>query len=414
MALVKLHISSLASLCFIGASSESIGKTLRFHEHAGSAFDVHSADVFGSTMSRIFTEYEGLPVGANALNKAGWMKHDCDENLGYAWTKGKDSLGNNIGLTTKEPLKLYTNEDGLPSGVGTIIRKYLPPSQIKYTTKNSLVEVVLEKNDEEYWHVDVAFRTGNQCVNGMHSEGIGDKLTLNPGAASEDEDESIEIPLNKNDAVTNGWQKGSCFDGMGWHYFYNTHESPLPLPMDSGHWNKGDLLPVVAMYYEGKINAIFFASAVSQSTPLWWRPGLPRRNKWEPANLPDPLMCANFCGECGFVTTDLETSFDMTAFSTMHIYFNDHNAVKCADDSVGSLKCVVGTSLGCCESDVFVDRPLAFVNGEAAFQPFANQGWIWVSVGGGFGLFVSVVAAFIVKRRRQSSVRTVQSSELVA
>ena len=58
-----------------------------------------------------------------------------------------------------------------------------------------------------------------------------------------------------------GYVRGACFDGMGWHYFKD-----LLAPNGTISWQASNLMPVVPMYdpIHGKFNAIFFASAVVQ------------------------------------------------------------------------------------------------------------------------------------------------------
>ena len=64
-----------------------------------------------------------------------------------------------------------------------------------------------------------------------------------------------------------GYVRGACFDGMGWHYFKD-----LLAPNGTISWQASNLMPVVPMYdpIHGKFNAIFFASAVVQP----WNPGV--------------------------------------------------------------------------------------------------------------------------------------------
>lgn len=148
-----------------------------------------------------------------------------------------------------------------------------------------------------------------------------------------------------------GYVRGACFDGMGWHYFKD-----LLAPNGTISWQASNLMPVVPMYdpIHGKFNAIFFASAVVQQVSTWalWLghfglgtcqrlfslllteqafnnkslpvalPALrfhnngsrnhrrcvfqadsffPAANSWEPIPLTDSMQCANFCdSNCGF------------------------------------------------------------------------------------------------------------------
>lgn len=105
---------------------------------------------------------------------------------------------------------------------------------------------------------------------------------------------------------------------MGWHWFKD-----LRAPHGEMSWDALNLMPVVPMYspVEGRINAIFFASAIVQQQLL-----PPADNEWEPVPLPNALMCGNFCDDsCRFNGTDI--------WSTMHFYFHDHGApaLKCTE-----------------------------------------------------------------------------------
>lgn len=271
--------------------------------------DVSAADTSGqgflggSVMERVYTNYASLPVGREALQAAGWTKHntECDEHLGYAWTQ------HSSGPTTRKPLILYTTADGLPAGVGTIIQNFMPEQQKKWVTKSPLVAAADSQNDA--FQIDVAFRSSDVCTEGAGHSGIGDRLIVNPGG-----EDSMEVPLTYDDS----WKLGSCYDGMGTHAFLNTNDPSSTMP-----WQTSDLFPIVPMYHEGEISAIFFASVTSQVT-------IPMidANWWEPVTLDDAAMCTNACDEkCDFTGNEGKEEW-----STMHIYFNDHTKIKCAPD----------------------------------------------------------------------------------
>ena len=63
-----------------------------------------------------------------------------------------------------------------------------------------------------------------------------------------------------------GYHRGSCFNGMGWHYFKD-----LAAPPEKMSWQADNLMPVVPMYdpVKGRINAIFFSSAIVQQAVCW-------------------------------------------------------------------------------------------------------------------------------------------------
>jgi hypothetical protein len=268
---------------------------------AGSSFG-------GDVMERQFTMYNGVPVGEDALRHAGWHKHDengCDPHLGFGWTKYRS------GATRSEPLVVYTTAGGQSAGVGTIItgngREQFPAPQQKWASSTHLVG---PKNDPEYAHLDVAFRSGSiVCSGATGGDTVGDVIIVNPAGPN-----SKTIPLTEAESEKEGWRRGSCFDGMGWHRFFDTSKADGTL---SG--KAENLFPVVAMYDEGAVNAIFFASTLNQiSIPIV------ASNGWEPKSLSNSEMCKNTCDDdCDFGETP------DGVWSTMHIYLKDHRSVVC-------------------------------------------------------------------------------------
>lgn len=290
----------------------------------------------GKHMERTFGSYVELPLGESALMKAGWHKSTtysgCDPQLGVPWTQDPS------GPTKSHPMTLYTTAGGQPAGVGIVILGHgqdsLPGPQKKWATTGS----------PDLAHLDVAFRKGDiMCSGSKDAVAIGDTLIVNPkrGSASPSvEGQSKILPLTESDAQAQGWHRGSCFDGMGWHWFLDTSIGKNKLS-----WKAENLFPVVTMYNEGEINAIFFASTINQvSIPFI------RSNEWEPLPLSNSRMCKNLC--------DKDCTFSgMTRagpWSTAHIFFRDHKSVTC--DS--KLKCGIRFPFraNCCEarSDVVV------------------------------------------------------------
>jgi len=295
----------------------------------------------GIEMEQTFTKYNGLPLGESALKAAGWIKAfgDCDKNLGFAWTPAQRD--NNV-PPRKTPLTLYTTAGGQPSGVGVdmfggftigAFVSPLPSSQVPYA----------EWTGGSY-RLSVAFRKGDIMCSGEVDQDvlIGDTLLVTPTSSGcADGCYTKEIPLTEPESAAANWTRGSCFDGMGFHRFLDTRSSQGEVPGVSPGtmtWDAENLFPVVAMYHEGQINAIFFNTWAVQS-------GLSGANTWEPIPLENPeWMCKNFCdGKCGFKgTADEQIWF----FSTMHIFFRNHREVTCAPE----LKCFV-KGIGCCPAN---------------------------------------------------------------
>lgn len=287
----------------------------------------------GDVMERQFMVYNGVPVGEDALRHAGWHKHDengCDPHLGFGWTKSQS------GATKSEPLVVYTTAGGQSAGVGTIIKGYgrepFPTPQQKWASSTHLVG---PKNDPEYAHIDVAFRSGSIVCSGASlsfklsgGDAVGDVIIVNPAGPN-----SKTIPLTEAQSEQEGWRRGSCFDGMGWHRFLDTSRADGTL---SG--KAENLFPVVAMYYEGTVNAIFFASTLDQVSMPILAP-----NGWDPKSLSPSQMCKNTCDDdCDFGETP------DGVWSTMHIFLKDHSSVVCPQ----STHCANSWPLrmGCCEA----------------------------------------------------------------
>lgn len=319
--------SLVAATCLGGAFATELGNQLR-------AGHPHEQGFGGSRMERTFTSYQGLPMGEEALKAAGWHKHGttCDPALGFAWTEEAS------GATKDHPLKLYTTAGGQPNGVGYIILGHgedpLPGPQKKWATEEPIVEP--KKGGAQTAHVDVAFRTGDiVCSGNKEAAVVGDTLIVNPKGGY---DNKKVLPLTESGAHGEGWKRGSCFDGMGWHWFLDTSVGGGRLS-----WKAENLFPIVTMYHEGEINAIFFASTINQvSIPLL------KSNEWEPKALSNSEMCANLCDkDCTF--SGLTSA---GPWSTAHIYFRDHSQVTC--DS--NLKCGLKFPFrgNCCESSVVV------------------------------------------------------------
>lgn len=282
-------------------------------------------------MERKFTSYNDLPVGEEELKAAGWHKHGttCNPSLGFAWTQDAS------GMNKEHPMKLYTTAGGQPAGVGIVIlghgQEPLPEEHKKWATESPLAPTTTE---HAFANIDVAFRSGDiMCSGAKDTAAIGNTLILNPTGKN-----SKSLPLTESDADSSGWRRGSCFDGMGYHHFFDTAVGGGKLS-----WKAVNLLPVVTMFDKGELNAIFFVSTINQvSIPIF------KSNQWEPKSLSSSEMCANLCDkDCAFP--------DLTSggpFSTFHVYFRDHSKVTCPSN----LKCMLSwpQQWSCCPSDVVV------------------------------------------------------------
>lgn len=296
----------------------SLGSSLSLgHDHFG-----------GQHLERTFLMYTDLPMGEDALKAKGWHKHEaeCDPHLGYAWTEEK------TGNTKSKPIVLYTTKGGQPSGVGITVVGYsgndpLPKEQMQWATATPVAPSTIE---EKTANLDVAFRSGSILCSGDKDEttALGTTLIVNPTSS---DGNSMTLPLKEAEIKSQGWHRGSCFDGMGWHWFLDTSKRDGTMS-----WMAKNLFPVVTMYHEGEINAIFFAAHLSQvSLPFI------KSNEWEPSSLTNENMCKNTCdADCDFAGV-------IDAWSTAHIYFRNHKEVSCPAD----LKCAIKfpVTASCCE-----------------------------------------------------------------
>eukprot|EP00620_Florenciella_sp_RCC1587_P017994 CAMPEP_0182569192 /NCGR_PEP_ID=MMETSP1324-20130603/9898_1 /TAXON_ID=236786 /ORGANISM="Florenciella sp., Strain RCC1587" /LENGTH=334 /DNA_ID=CAMNT_0024783433 /DNA_START=26 /DNA_END=1027 /DNA_ORIENTATION=+ len=282
-------------------------------------------DGLGDRLSRAYTKYVEQPITVDAAVAAGFapLTGTCDPDLGIAYTAGGT-------VDDDTPATLYYDTAGQLSGVGTDVYS----SWSAGSPKQGLVDAkYFEKVDDNRYHIAVAVREDPCNAETTSTYPVGDRLVVK-GA-------DVVLPTTEASAIEQGWMKGSCFDGMGTHYFKDLSSTDSSMT-----WVAENLLPVVVMFdNEGDFNAIFFASTVVQQ-------GLFGPNNWEPVPLPNGQMCGNFCDEdCTFSDTSI--------WSTMHFYFNDPEAMKCVaeDSSITAGDCTDLSLLGmgmtqCCPTYV--------------------------------------------------------------
>jgi len=253
----------------------------------------------GDRLFRTYTDYVPLPTTIVAAVAAGWNTTGlCDPDLGVAYNF-KD-----FGPTVDAPMTLYFTQAGQAAGVGVDVYGDLPANLIGLGFWESV--------DDAQYHITVSFRDPSEMCSSMPSSNIlGDRLIINADGIG------FEIPTTESGAIGGNWHKGSCFSGMGHHWFYDVSTAP------EMSWKAENLLPVIAMY-NGSINAIFFASTSVQQ-------GVFDAHWWEPVPLINALMCKNTC--------DSDCTFSGTTFwSTFHVYLRDYTQVTCAG----------GCTIGCC------------------------------------------------------------------
>jgi len=255
---------------------------------------VFSASI-GDRLIRTYTVYQDLPQNITNAQSLGWLQSStCDPYLGIPFNFQASAP------SVDYPLTLYFTAAGQLAGAavevfGSVEQNLLSKGFFQ-TTANS-----------DQWHISISFRAPSAMCSGITTPGsIGDRLVINANTIA------YPLPTTEQSAISGKWHKGSCFYGMGHHYFYDLASAP------NMSWKSANLLPVVTMFDKGVINAVFFASSTIQQ-------GLFGAHWWEPIPLFNALMCKNTCdADCTFQGT--------SAWSTFHLYFREYQEVTCAND----------------------------------------------------------------------------------
>jgi len=278
---------------------------------ASLAMTATAAFQLGENLTTIYTKNFPQPVTVEEASAQGWKARvsQCDPDLGIPYTQGGEDA-------RATPMTIYFTSGGQISGIGTDVYDKV---EARLLTEQYYTEVSTKR-----WHIAVAFRPPEQMCSGQtYPAKVGDRVVVSPKGAKR------VIPWEESGAKAEGYHRGSCFDGMGWHYFLDLETAPTM------SWRSANLMPIVPMYnLDGQFHAFFFASSKKQQ-------GLINPRGWEPIFLITPLMCKNTCDkDCVFKGA--------YGFSTMHIYFNDYTAqnVQCPATTQCS-----PPGIGCCESE---------------------------------------------------------------
>jgi len=282
---------------------------------AGSAsFD--GAISIGDRLVRDYTVYSTMPVNVSLARAQGWspMRMDCLAGLGIPYAQG----GSDNATSTDKPIVLYFTPAGQAAGVGVYV---LGDSKPKLVERGFLTDAGTHGSYKRMY-ISVSFRAHDAaCSSSVSALPLGDRLVVNAGSGGI----AMELPVTRSAAQASGWVAGSCFQGMGTHWFKDLSGKDLS-------WRAENLLPVVVMFDEESdgadehISAFFFATPDRQQSMF-----PPSTNQWEPIPLPNFAMCKNFCDSaCTF--------HDTSAFSTLHVYLRDYTKVTCHN----------GCTIGCC------------------------------------------------------------------
>jgi hypothetical protein len=253
----------------------------------------------GDRLVRDYTKYYPLPITVYDADGSGWvaLTGDCDDTLGIAYTQSG-------GATVDNPVTLFFTSGGQISGIG--VNLYGSPPQ------NLIDSGYWQELTDSIYFLSITFRSSGLCTGYTSSLSLGNQLVINANTTA------IALPLTDSEAEAGQWTKGSCFSTMGYHYFYDLSSAPYM------SWEAANLLPIVPMYFNGSINAFFFASSVVQQSLL-------SAHWWDPIPLLDILMCKNWCdSSC--------TWSDTSAWSTFHVYLRDYTEVTCPG----------GCTIACC------------------------------------------------------------------
>ena len=241
----------------------------------------------GDRLLRDYTVYAPMPITAAAAVGSGWFREgrgECVPGLGVRYSQSR------AGSTPAKPLRLYFTPHGQLAGVGVAAR--LNP---RSAPSMQLIERGFFQTESIGWDgwftagISLTFRPSTDvCANRSLPLALGDRIVINaahgPGQDTSKPALAREIPLTRAEAAAAGWVAGSCFSGMGTHWYKD-------LTADVMTWYAANLLPVVPMYDEqeggaGNINAVFFTTADRQQSLF----PLPSSNQWEPVALINALV----------------------------------------------------------------------------------------------------------------------------
>jgi len=267
------------------------------------AHDPYETFSIGDRIQRDYGIYANVPTTVADASAQGWSAlGPCEPNLGIPYAQSAS------GPERHKPIVMYFTPAGQAAGAGVVIFAGTPETSL-------INQGWFQQLSNGNYYISVTFRNASSvCSNSPSEYPLGDRLIVNADTIAH------YLPTTEKEAVQGQWTKGSCFDGMGTHYFYDLATAPRQ------SWVAGNLLPIVPMYYNGVINAFFFASTVVQQTLF-----PPETNDWEPVYLPNSAMCKNWCSSsCTFSGTK--------SWSTLHMYLRDRTNVKCGG----------GCTIACC------------------------------------------------------------------
>lgn len=247
----------------------------------------------GTMLVRSAGAQRSLPITKTDALEAGWtaMGHACTKGLGWPMVLGG-------GDSKTDPITLYYTSVGQLSSLS--VRIYGAVSQV--AVSKGFIQPISGGGGM----VTLRFRDTDPCA--MYNSSpmpIGDAVRI----------ASLTIPNTASAAANASFTRGACISGMGRHYPRDMVTAPKM------SWLAQNLFPLVPMYdaTTGNLNAVFVASPTRQQSLF-----PPNDDSWDVIPITNGLMCKNFCdSKCTF--TDQKDSL----WSTMHLWFQDPESIKC-------------------------------------------------------------------------------------
>eukprot|EP01114_Cavostelium_apophysatum_P019193 TRINITY_DN6116_c0_g1_i2.p1 TRINITY_DN6116_c0_g1~~TRINITY_DN6116_c0_g1_i2.p1 ORF type:complete len:267 (-),score=26.21 TRINITY_DN6116_c0_g1_i2:28-828(-) len=243
----------------------------------------------GDSLYRTFTVYKQLPITTKDAQKNGWTatSTQCDLNVGIAWNMDPS------GPTEEYPVTLFFTGGGQISGF-MVSHFYAAPlaGLSDYWVPNG-----------SRYDLTIAFREPTQklCSSTLFKEPLGTVVTINPATIH------FAIPINESEAGPAQFTRGACIGNMGRHWALDLATAPKM------SWIAKNLMPVVPMYHNGTISAVFVETPILQDYEPF--------GEWE-IPLYFGLMCKNFC--------DSSCGWDVSKFNTFHFFFHDPTLNTCS------------------------------------------------------------------------------------
>lgn len=238
----------------------------------------------GDQLHVTFPDFQQRPTTMAEAQSLGWVRlsDKCEKGLGVPFVPSSKAPSD------EEPVTFYFTPGGQLSGVGLTVYGTVPDELLE--------RGVYTKSGWREYYTTVAFRSEEEaCSSSQLTELLGDRLIVQPQGINQ------ELPLLESEADDNQWTRGSCIDQMGVHYSYDLDTAPVM------SFDEGSFLPIVPMYWDGKIYAFFLTSSDWQSKG-WWE-----------MKLTGGLMNFNFCPKDGW----------SSGFSTMHFFLRNYDDVSC-------------------------------------------------------------------------------------